>query len=46
MATERGVVVRYYLYTAASSLDFFLPVWVVFLEASGLTFTQLTSSPP
>jgi len=41
--TPRGIVIRYYLYMAASSLGFFVPVWVVFLEANGLSFTQITT---
>ena len=41
--TPRSIVVRYYAYMAASSLGFFVPVWVVFLELQGLTFTQITT---
>jgi MFS family permease len=37
----RSIVVHYYAYVAASSLGSFLPVWVVFLELQGLTFTQI-----
>lgn len=37
-----GLVLRYYLYMATSTVGFFVPIWVVLLEQTlGLSFTEI-----
>lgn len=36
------ILLKYYLYTATTSVGFSLPIWVLFLVQRGLSYTQIT----